>query len=134
MYDNPSELYDEYLEIYFNEYKALPNAKKGELSNRYDPINLFFTTYSCDELTHTATKSDLPTMSPLENDEEVKEGKGLKILATNKLLTKLPILLAQLKAENNSSKLKNEIMQILYHLDQSNIITKTVSNNLIKLL
>ena len=36
--------------------------KKGELSN------------SCDELTDTATKIDLPTMSPLENDEEVKEG------------------------------------------------------------
>ena len=53
-------------------------------------------------------------MPPLEGDEEVKEGKGLKILTPNKLLTRLPILLAQIKARNNSYKLKNEIRQILY--------------------
>ena len=28
MYDNASELYNEYLKIYFDEYKALSNAKK----------------------------------------------------------------------------------------------------------
>ena len=34
-------------------------------------------------------------MPPLEDDEEeVKEGKGLKIVTTDKLLTRLPILLA----------------------------------------
>ena len=33
-------------------------------------------------------------MRPLEGDEEVKERKGLKILIPNKLLTRLPILLA----------------------------------------
>ena len=34
-------------------------------------------------------------MPPLERDEEkLKEGKGLKILTPNKLLTRLPILLA----------------------------------------
>ena len=38
---------------------------------------------------------DLSDMSPLEDDEEVKEGKGLSILTPNKLLTKLPILLVQ---------------------------------------
>ena len=48
----------------------------------------------------------LSDMPPLEGDEEVKEGKGLKILTPNKLLTRLPILLAQIKAGNNSYKLK----------------------------
>ena len=49
-------------------------------------------------------------MPPLEGDEEeVKEGKGLKILTGNKLLPRLPVLLAQIKAGNNSYKLKNEI-------------------------
>ena len=34
-------------------------------------------------------------MPPLEGDEEeIKKGKGFKILAPNKLLTRLPILLA----------------------------------------
>ena len=64
-------------------------------------------------------------MPPLEGDEEkVKEGKGLKILTPNKLLTKLPILLAQIKAGNNSNKLRNKIRQILYLLYHDNKITK----------
>ena len=38
-------------------------------------------------------------MPPLEGDEEeVKEGKELKMLTPNKFLTRLPILLTQLKA------------------------------------
>ena len=49
---------------------------------------------------------------PEGDEEEVKEGKGLKILIPNKLLTRLPILLAQIKAGNNSCKLKNKIRQI----------------------
>ena len=74
-------------------------------------------------------------MPPLEGDaEEVKEGKGLKILPPNKLSTILPILLPQTKVENNSYKLKNEIRQILYLqilLYQYSKITKRVYNNLI---
>ena len=74
-------------------------------------------------------------MPPLEVDkEEVKEGKGFTILTPNKLLTRLPILLAQIKAGNNSYKLKIEITQILYLLYQHNKITKKVYNNLIKSL
>ena len=56
-------------------------------------------------------------MPLLEGDEEeVREGKGIKILTPSKLLTRLAILLAQIKAGNNSNKLKNEIRQILYPL------------------
>ena len=40
-------------------------------------------------------------MAPLEGDEKVKERKGLKILTPIKLLTRLSILLAQIKAGNN---------------------------------
>ena len=48
--------------------------------------------------------SDIP---PLESyEEEVKEGKGLKILIPSRLLTRLPILSAQIKAGNNSCKIK----------------------------
>ena len=40
-------------------------------------------------------------MQPVEVDEEeVREGEGIKILTSNKLLTRLPILLAQKKAGN----------------------------------
>ena len=41
-------------------------------------------------------------MSPLEGDKEVKERQGLKILNPNKLLTRLPILLAEIKTGKNS--------------------------------
>ena len=76
---------------------------------------------------------DLSDMPPLEGDEEeVKEGKELKTLTPNKLLTRLPILLAQIKSGNNSCKLKNGIRQILYFLYQHNKLTKNVYNNLIK--
>ena len=77
--------------------------------------------------------TDKESMPALERDE-VKEGKGLKILTPNKLLTRLSILLAQIKAGNNSNKLKNEIRQILYLLYQHNKITSKVYNNLIKSL
>ena len=74
-------------------------------------------------------------MPPLDGDEEeLKEGKRLKILTSNKSLTRLPILLAQIKAGNNSYKLKNEIRQILYLLYQHNKITKEVYKYLIKSL
>ena len=74
-------------------------------------------------------------MPPLKgNDEKVKEGKGIKILTPNKLLARLPKLLAQIKVGNNSYKLKNKIRQILYLLHQHNKIAKTPYNNLIKSL
>ena len=44
---------------------------------------------------------------------------GLKILTPNQMLSRLPITLAQLKAGNNSKKLKNEIWQLLYSLYRS---------------
>ena len=41
-------------------------------------------------------------MPPLEGNEEIREGKGLKTLTLKKLLTRLLILLAQIKHGNNS--------------------------------
>ena len=48
------------------------------------------------------------------------------------MLNRLPLLLAQIEAGNNSIKLKNEGRQILYSLHRSKLLTKTVYNNLIK--
>ena len=47
------------------------------------------------------------------------------------MLSKLRISLAQLKAGNNSEKLKNEIRQLLYSLYRSKNLSKTIYNNLI---
>ena len=53
-------------------------------------------------------------------------GSGLKILTNKQTLNRLPILLAQIQAGNNSTKLKNEARQILYSLYSSKVLTKTV--------
>ena len=49
-------------------------------------------------------------------NQQNQAGKGLKILTPNQMLSRLPITLAQLKAGNNSEKLKNEIRQLFYSL------------------
>ena len=61
-----------------------------------------------------------------------KKGEGLKILTNKQMFNRLPILLTQIEAGNNSIKLKNETRQILYSLYRSKALTKTVYNKLIK--
>ena len=46
------------------------------------------------------------------------------------MITTLPILLAQLKAGNNSEKLKNEIRQLLYPLYRTKNLRKTIYNSM----
>ena len=67
----------------------------------------------------------------LNFNKQDQEGKGLKILTPNQMLSRLPIALAQLKAGNNSERLKNEIIQLLYSLYCSENMTKQVFNNLV---
>ena len=65
-------------------------------------------------------------------NEQKQSGKGFTILTPTQMLRRIPIALAQLKAVNNSEKLKNEIRQLLYSLYRSKNMTKQVYNNLIK--
>ena len=65
------------------------------------------------------------------NKIQEQSGEGLKILTPNQMLGRLPIILAQLKAGNNSEKLKNEIRQLLYSLYRSKKLTKQIYKYLI---
>ena len=72
-------------------------------------------------------------MPELEREESAAEkrlikGRGLKILTLDQMLSTLPITLAQLKAGNNSQKLKNEIRQLLHSLHRSKKITKQLKS------
>ena len=117
---------------------------KYKLDKKLKPINLklkdydydgWFTEEELDDKTLEGHEEELDDLLPLEGDErEAIEGKVLKTLTPNKLLTRLQVLLAQIKAGNNSYKLKNEIRQILYLSYQHNKITKKFYNNLIKSL
>ena len=76
---------------------------------------------------------DIFDLCNLKSDGDTsKKGEGLKILNNKQMLNRLPILLAQIEAGNNSIKLKNELRQILYSSYRSKVLTKTVYNNLIK--
>ena len=84
------------------------------IDEKFDPSNLFLKGFKCNkwyEIYKKESKShpeesiaekvklkrqkeDLSGIPPLEGYEEMKEEKVLKMLTTNKLLTRLPILLA----------------------------------------
>ena len=68
------------------------------------------------------------------NNKQNQIGKGLKILTPNQMLSRLPISLTQLKAGNNSEKLKNEIRQLLYSLYRSKKFTKEIYKSLIDII
>ena len=75
---------------------------------------------------------DTTDMPDLESEESATQGKeqkakGLKLLTPNQMLNRLSISLAQLKAGNNSEKLKNQIRQLLFLCtDQKNLQNKFI--------
>ena len=78
-------------------------------------------------------------MAELKSEESAAQrtnqiGQGLKILTPNQMLSRLPIFLAQLKAGNNSQKLKNKIRQLLYSLHQSKKLTKQLYKSLVDII
>ena len=91
-----------------------------------------------EESTPENEETDTADIPERESEESAaqrrnKHGKGLKILTPNQMLSRLPISLAQLKAGNNSEKLKNEIRQILYSL-RSKKLTKQIYKSLIDII
>ena len=89
MYDNDSELYNEFLKIYFDEYKAPSDAKIRELDNKHEDANLFLERYNYylwfeKEKSIDTTKGDEEESADLSSvplsevdEEEVIEGIGL---------------------------------------------------------
>ena len=61
-----------------------------------------------------------------------QEGTGLKITTPKQMFQRLPLLLSEISAGNNSESLLNEIRLIVYSLYRSKEITKKVYNNIIK--
>ena len=81
-------------------------------------------------------QTDITDMPGLESEQSTEqrrkqEGERLKILTPNQILSRLPIVLAQKKRQNNLEKLKKAIKQLLCSLCRSKKLTKTIYNNLI---
>ena len=64
-----------------------------------------------------------------EAKHKAKYGKVLKILTSKQMFQRLPIALAQVKADKTSENLLNEVRQIIHSLYQSKEITKKVQCN-----
>ena len=73
----------------------------------------------------------LPPLATEEAAAKRPKVQGLKTMAPSQLITRLSILLLQLKAGSNSQKLKNEIRQIVYSLYRSKNLSKAIYNHLI---
>ena len=92
-----------------------------------------------DEKSDKNDETDTTDTTDSESEEstvqrENQQGQGLTILTPNQMLSRLPIFLAQLKAENNSEKLQKEIRQLLYSLYRSKKLTKELYKSLIDII
>ena len=63
-----------------------------------------------------------------------QQGSGLKILTADRILSRLQITLAQLKAGHNYDKLKNEVRELLHSLYRSKKLTKQLCKSLIGII
>ena len=127
-YQSPSEMLDNLF--------SLDNLKRNyvaeKISNNFE--------YLFDKVKELPLNEKFEESKILETVEMILEfhsqeqGKCLKILTPNQMLSRLPISLAQLKAGNNSEKLKNEIRQLLYSLYRSKKLTKQLYKSLIDII
>ena len=67
-------------------------------------------------------------------NDKIQSGQGIKILAPNQMLSRLPISFAQLKAGDNSERVRNDIRQLLYSLYRSKKLTKNIYTSLIAII
>ena len=132
-YQSPSDIYNKLSDakkteehnIWINLTKStLINLKKDIGNASKDDVN------KTDEMNKIAKIVELI----LDFNERNQEGQGLKILTPSQMLSRLPISLVQLKAGNNSEKLKNEIRQLLYSLYRSKKLTTNIYKSLIDII
>ena len=141
-----NELFKEYFTDYqsqSNMYKKLSEAEDAVNEARVDSIKKVLSKLQI--IINYTPKDDVFKIEENGNIIDIVEkilyfnqlnqlGKDLKILTTNQMLSRLPISLAQLKAGNNSEKLKNEIRQLLYSLYRSKKLTKNIYKSLVDII
>ena len=70
--------------------------------------------YYVETIKYLKPEPEETTAARVKLNPQNKTETGLKILTLSKLLTTLPVLSAQIKAGNNSDKIKNKIRKIMY--------------------
>ena len=107
--------------------KALKNKEIKETT-----LNTLNNVYEAREMVLNGFKSG--TFLIKSTGSSLTDHSKLKVLTPKQMLQRLPIVLAQVKAGNNSENLLNEIRQIIYSLYQTKEINENVFNNLMKKL
>ena len=108
-----------------------------EIKNRWSNLKDETKKMSEEEIQNEKPNQILETVKEIldfNKDIQKQRRLDLKILTPNRMLNRLPITLAQLKAGNNSEKLKNEIRQLLYSLYRSKKLTKQLYKSLIDII
>ena len=108
-----------------------------EIKNRWSNLKDETKKMSKEKIKNEKPNQILETVNEiLDFNKEIQKQRGsaLNILTPNQMLSRLPISLAQLKAGNNSEKLKNEIRQILYSLYRSKKLTKQLNKSLVDII
>ena len=65
MHNTALELYNDLLQIHFNEYYSLLGVKRSKMDSKYDPANL-----TLDEYDYSEWHKELDDLPPVEDDEE----------------------------------------------------------------
>ena len=73
---------------------------------------------------------DLSPVARIARVVKVSDHSKLKVLTPKEMLQRLPIALAQVKADNTFENLLNEIRQIIYSRYRAKEITKKVYNDI----
>ena len=111
--------------------KKQNNELVEEVKKRWSNLKDEFEKMSEDEKEIEQPDRILKIVKEILEFNRQQQGQGLKILTPNQMLSRLPVTLAQLKAGNNSEKLKNEIRQSLYFLYRSKKLTKSIYKSLL---
>ena len=107
--------------------KALKNKEIKETT-----LNTLNNVYEAREMVLNGFKSGIFLIK--STGSSLTDHSKLKVLTPKQMLQRLLIVLAQVKAGNNSENLLNEIRQIIYSLYQTKKINENVYNNLMKKL
>ena len=148
--DEEKDINDEIFKKYFkvqrpSDMLVFLNNKKNDTEMKNQLVNLINSGLKdLKEKTKKMSKVEIDIEKPDEIvnivekifkfNEQNQQGQGIKILTPQQMLNRLPIALVQLKAGNNSNKLKNEIRQLLYSLYRSKNITEQVYKILIGII
>ena len=117
---------------FLNKISQIKTGKKTtEQKNVVDNLNKFYLSRE-EVINFLKDYSEMICDAGYKAKQNKTTGTGLKISTPKQMLQRLPIVLAQVKAGNNSESLLNEIRQIVYSLYQSKQITKKIYNNIIK--